>query len=296
MFMAFRVSLCASLAAIWIGTASGAEVEANPYFSTTDELKEFLEDNSSFDTAYTSSTFGPDSLTVEPGPNHTWRISLQGVFRILEPDGTRPSEPVSVYMDYSASERKIVGGTGHIAGITFCAGIAFLARNVRPCYGMPSITSRQQSRASFIAQHYVAKRLPDLLTELHSAALSEFRKGHKHDAAELVQPFTDAYPWMLVPVTPDNVEAYNDFGYFLTEGGRFKDAAQVLEEVTRAVPDRAAAYLNLGDAFVGLADLDHARGAFLNYQRLMKASGKEAKIPKRILKYLNQETPGGGER
>jgi tetratricopeptide (TPR) repeat protein len=286
--MDYKPLVLAALLGLPFGPTLGSSIEPNPFFSDTKELKQFLEDNSSFDTAYTFSTFGPDSLTVEPGPSHTWRISLQGVFRKLESDGTRPSEPVSVYMDYAASERKIVGGTGHIAGITFCAGIAFLARNVRPCYGMPSITSRQQSRASFIAQHYVAKRLPDLLTELHSAALSEFRKGHKHEAAELVQPFTDAYPWMLVPVTPDNVEAYNDFGYFLTEGGRFKDAAQVLEEVTRAVPDRAAAYLNLGDAFVGLADLDHARGAFLNYQRLMKASGKEAKIPKRILKYLNQ--------
>jgi tetratricopeptide (TPR) repeat protein len=175
-----------------------------------------------------------------------------------------------------------------MAGISFCKGIAYLDRSKPNCYGMPAVSREQQERAAVLARYFVSRRAPRLLEEAHTDALIDFRKGRKADAANTAATLMLAAPWQVVPVTAENVESYNDLGFFLEEGGKYKEAVPVLEEVTRAIPDRAPAFLNLGDAYAGLSDTEHARAAYRQYQKLMEQSGSGAKIPKRIQKYLGK--------
>ena len=82
----------------------------------------------------------------------------------------------------------------------------------------------------------------------------------------------------------------NDIGYFLEQNGHFHEASVLLEAIIRNFPQHTVAYINLGDAYWGLKDTPKAKTAYQKYIDLMKKSGKEAKIPKRILervKYTN---------
>ena len=51
------------------------------------------------------------------------------------------------------------------------------------------------------------------------------------------------------PVTLDNVEHYNNIGYYLKKSGYIKEAMRVLEEVVYCVPTRTVAYYNLANSY-----------------------------------------------
>ena len=75
----------------------------------------------------------------------------------------------------------------------------------------------------------------------------------------------------------------NDIAYFLEQSGNFHEASILLEKITGKFPEHTVAYVNLGDAYWGLKDTAKAKTAYEKYIDLMKKSGKEAKIPKRVL-------------
>jgi tetratricopeptide (TPR) repeat protein len=266
--------------------AAESVLDANSYFKNADELAKYLDENSDFDFSAFSQGL-PNALVVEPGPKQTWRLKMEGMFREFADDGNRYSMTVAVFMDYSYAANKIVGGSGHMAGIVFC-------KNAEPppgdqdCYGMPKVQQVQREKAAVIARYFLRERVPKLLADVHQGALADYRAGRKADAVKASAELIGAAPWKVVPIAADNVESYNDLGFFLEEGGKYKEAVQVLEEVTRAVPDRTAAYLNLGDAYVGLSDTPRAKAAYKQYQKLMQQSGNGAKIPKRIQKVLER--------
>ncbi|HEX8575911.1 MAG TPA: hypothetical protein VF677_06415 [Flavobacterium sp.] len=88
----------------------------------------------------------------------------------------------------------------------------------------------------------------------------------------------------LVPISKENVGKYNDLGYYLqqtkTEDGK---AQLILEEVVKKFPDRTVAYINLADSYWDVKSYDEAKTSYNKYIDLMKKSGKEAKIPKKVL-------------
>lgn len=84
------------------------------------------------------------------------------------------------------------------------------------------------------------------------------------------------------PIRKETVIIYNDLAYFFEKNKNFKSAVYILENLVRTHPDRAVAYLNLGDAYFGLKNTPKAKGAYTTYIQLMKKSGKQAKIPKRV--------------
>jgi tetratricopeptide (TPR) repeat protein len=274
----YRAWIFSLLTVALLNVTQAASPDSSTFFANSGALEQYLLDNSELGEE-------PDDAWVVPQTNHSWRLELHGMHSEPGEDGNSYHKDVFVFLDYRYSDGAILGGSGRIAGITFCKAPP---RDRPGCYGKPPLSKDQERRAGEIARHFIALRVPLLLTRTHETALAAYRKNRKTDAADASAKLANASPWEIVPVTASNVDIYNDLGFFLEEGGKFKEALQVLQEVTKAVPDRAVAHLNLGDAYVGLSDTSHARESFQTYQKLMKAAGKEAKIPKRIQKYLDQ--------
>jgi tetratricopeptide (TPR) repeat protein len=146
----------------------------------------------------------------------------------------------------------------------------------------------QIDKAKIVARYYVKAKLPQVLEDKRNEAFEAYRTGKKADSVKAALEMVKNAPWSIVPIAAENVEYYNDLGFFLQQGGKNKEAVPVLEEVTRAVPDRTPAFLNLGDAYAGLSDAEHAKAAYQRYRKLMEQAGNGAKVPKRIQKYLDK--------
>ncbi len=78
-------------------------------------------------------------------------------------------------------------------------------------------------------------------------------------------------------------QVLNDKAYYLDDLGFHNEAVMILQLILLYKPNRTVAYINLGDAYWGLNENLKAIEAYNKYIELMKANGKESKIPKRIL-------------
>jgi len=87
---------------------------------------------------------------------------------------------------------------------------------------------------------------------------------------------------LKIPILTETVNDYNNLGYFLEQAGDYKGAIFILLKVIESFPSRTVAYINLGDAYFGLKNSAKAKEAYNTYITLMKKSGKETKIPKRV--------------
>ncbi|PKQ61440.1 hypothetical protein BZG02_15925 [Labilibaculum filiforme] len=85
-----------------------------------------------------------------------------------------------------------------------------------------------------------------------------------------------------------NAMTLNDKAYYLSEIGCFGEAIMILKIVLEYFPTRIVAYINLGDAYWGLEEKDNASQAYQKYIELMKASGKECKIPQRVYERIKE--------
>jgi len=91
------------------------------------------------------------------------------------------------------------------------------------------------------------------------------------------------------PISRGNVAYYNNIGYYLEKMGRYKLAHLVLTKVILHSPDRAVAYLNLGDVYQGLGETAKMKASYLKYFNKMGAMGKEHKVPSRVTSILNSK-------
>jgi hypothetical protein len=82
------------------------------------------------------------------------------------------------------------------------------------------------------------------------------------------------------------VGEFNDYGFYLAEAGRYKDAIDVLGEVVDVDPDRLPAYLNLADAQYAAGDKAAAKANYAEYRKRMAAAGKADKVPPRVAERL----------
>jgi len=91
------------------------------------------------------------------------------------------------------------------------------------------------------------------------------------------------------PIHGKNVQAVNDIGYFLEQIGQLDVAQVFLDKVIVYFPEREVAYLNRGDVFFkrGQGYVKKAANDYRTYIRLMNKRGLQAKIPQRILEFLD---------
>jgi hypothetical protein len=123
-----------------------------------------------------------------------------------------------------------------------------------------------------------------------------YKQGDAKKAADTMQsavgtlalPFVvDSYPVEgSDPQDRKIVGQFNDYGFYLAEAGRTKDAIAVLSDVVDVEADRTVAYLNLADAQFAAGDKVGAKTNYGEYQKRMAAAGKAAKVPPRVAERL----------
>ncbi|PZX01904.1 hypothetical protein DFS28_101251 [Pseudomonas sp. 478] len=82
---------------------------------------------------------------------------------------------------------------------------------------------------------------------------------------------------------PKNPGWSNDLGFLFEESGHYGEAVELLSYIVANNPDRVVAYLNLADSYWGLGNKKQAAENYKKYTSLMVQSGKNAKIPKRVI-------------
>lgn len=83
----------------------------------------------------------------------------------------------------------------------------------------------------------------------------------------------------LSAISSKNVTALNNLGYYYSEAGAYVEALQILS----AFGKRAVARLNLADTYRYMKNMDTAKLYYRQYITIMRESGKQDKIPQRVL-------------
>lgn len=86
----------------------------------------------------------------------------------------------------------------------------------------------------------------------------------------------------LEPLSTKNVRSLNDIAFYLQKDGNYTESISVLKKVLQSFPNRIVAYINIGDSYWRLNEFAKAKKAYKRYYTLMKESGKETRIPKRV--------------
>ncbi len=99
---------------------------------------------------------------------------------------------------------------------------------------------------------------------------------------------TDALKAILneIPISVKTLTQYNDIARYLEKAGAYQESIYLLEKIIEKYPNRIVAYINLGDAYLGNKQKDKAIEAYKKYIERMKETGKEKKIPKRVLEWF----------
>ena len=150
--------------------------------------------------------------------------------------------------------------------------------------------------------------LKDVLSKGEAKALDHYGKGDAFQAAQtlcsifdlslfaintqrdemkavLTEPDVWLDAWKSRKLnSQDYITALNDYGFFLQQSGRCTEAVRVLEAVAAEAPERAVAFLNLGDALWGADDKLQSLNAYQRYVQLGKNNGHA--IPTRVLQRM----------
>lgn len=90
------------------------------------------------------------------------------------------------------------------------------------------------------------------------------------------------------------VSLLNDYAYFLSETDRYKEAIPILERVILLSPNRAVAYLNLGDCYYKDYQKSESNSdkdkVVENYKRYVSLLKKDAQIPDRVKKIIEYKS------
>jgi tetratricopeptide (TPR) repeat protein len=132
------------------------------------------------------------------------------------------------------------------------------------------------------------------LSSIHEEAVELFKNGKKDEAVTLLmdsagKAFIEDIANGKNDISSDNVEIFNDLGYFLEQTGNVQDAITILNAVVTMFPDRYVAYLNLGDAFAKVQHHERMVECYQKYYDQMTSVGKKEKIPSRVLDSLGVE-------
>jgi hypothetical protein len=94
--------------------------------------------------------------------------------------------------------------------------------------------------------------------------------------------FLSPESYMACHPPAQNVQAYNDLGFYLAEGGKDELALKFYRGV-EAVGKRTVLMLNIADSLWRLDRKDEAQRYYSQYRDAMSADGKAQKIPQRAV-------------
>jgi len=236
-------------------------IENNPYFKSDADVEKWFWDSSATcdRTQY--------SVGLVDIVHQIWKIETYKFIKgICGPEG------YSIYIIYNLEKDSLQCGYGYIAGIDF----------KEDSCSVPKMTHEQRDKIKVAAYYFIRKALIERITAAQSEALVLFKNKKKEMAANVALGIFKANFFNIILIPVEIIDKYNDLGYFLEEGGKYKEAAIMLEQVVKTVPDRSVAYLNLADAYWGLKDTSKACSNYKKYVDIVLKDIKNKKIPSRI--------------
>lgn len=90
-------------------------------------------------------------------------------------------------------------------------------------------------------------------------------------------------------LSKENLESYNNIAYYLQKAGHNKEAILLLKSILNEFPNRAVAYLNIGDAYFGMSNSFKSSQSYAQYIKLMQKEGKDSRIPERIKSIIDDQ-------
>lgn len=151
-------------------------------------------------------------------------------------------------------------------------------------------------KASYIAKR--AERNKKLLFA-HKEALKQFKAGKSPiESAHLlekngIESIIEAKPEDMTVDVYANI--LNDYAFFLQEAGKDKfKVINILQQVIKVSPERAVAYLNIGDAYYEI-NQEVAKAYYRKYVDIMNKNKKLALVPEKVKTILNLSEPKKSE-
>ncbi|MBU3915894.1 tetratricopeptide repeat protein [bacterium] len=246
-------------------TAIVYSFERNAFFGTEEELEKYFDKNT--DNPVNDSVFS----VTQVGKTETWHLSLH--LSSIDPDD-------EIYFNLKKQEIEKV--RGNFAGVK-----SIFYRDEPNKLGPPDeSTYDNKSKITFIVKYFITKTAKKDFNIQYERTLKKFKKKDMKKAGRYSLDALDDYYLNHYPIQEDNVDKYNDFGFFLEQSGRYKEAIDLLQKVVKAFPNRTVAYINLGDSYFGANNIEQAKQAYQKYVDLIKKTGKQKKIPKRVYNRL----------
>ena len=90
------------------------------------------------------------------------------------------------------------------------------------------------------------------------------------------------------PMKGKNIGIYNDIAFYLAQSQNYPAAIFILRTVIQRSPDRVVAYLNLADAYWDSNQKTDAHRFYRKYLATMNKSGKNSKVPERVVQRLKE--------
>lgn len=118
----------------------------------------------------------------------------------------------------------------------------------------------------------------DLLKYASSIEPAQSRAGSIESSLTFLSPES----YMACHPPAQNIQAYNDLGFYLAEGGRDELALKFYRGV-EAVGKRTVLMLNIADSLWRLDRKVEAQRYYSQYRDAMSADGKAQKIPQRVV-------------
>lgn len=205
-------------------------------------------------------------------------IGADGHSEMLSPDKkTLLLDPVIFGMLSLENGEEKLESQQHCVVISMETGCVLAERSARFCVGKWAGNSWISEEGEVLEPNLETRTPKDLLKNVTTT--------------EPAQPRAESLEWGLNFLSPEsymachppaqNVQAYNDLGFYLAEGGKDELALKFYRGV-EAVGKRTVLMLNMADSLWRLNRKGEAQRYYREYGEAMAAAGKAQKIPQRV--------------
>lgn len=186
--------------------------------------------------------------------------------------------PVEYGVVIGENGEEIPTSQGHCAVISMETGCVLAESYERFCEGK-WVGNQWVSEEGGVLKPALETRPPK---ELLKHVLNLETAQSRAESLEWSMSFLSPESYMACHPPAQNVQAYNDLGFYLAEGGRDELALKFYRGV-EAVGRRTVLMLNMADSLWRLDRKEEAQRYYREYGEAMTAAGKAQKIPQRVV-------------
>jgi len=206
-------------------------------------------------------------------------IGTQAYPEWLSPDKkTLLATPVEYGVVIGENGEEIATSQGHCAVISMETGCVLAESYERFCEGNWEGHQWVSEEGGVLNPVLETKSPKDLLKNASSIQPAQSRA----ESIEWSLSFLSPESYMACHPPAQNVQTYNDLGFYLAEGGNDELALKFYRGV-EAVGKRTVLMLNMADSLWRLDRQEEAQRYYREYRDAMSAAGKAQKIPQRVV-------------